>query len=99
LLKEKIVKNNGSNSLLCKLEMKFADMMLKGVWSISLIKTSVQVTRTPMTTLKSILKINLGLRMRGKTNLNLNHQLIHKTETESVNLLHASPLAYRFSLK
>ena len=94
LLKERIVRNNGSNCSLYRLEIKFADALLKGIWTLSLIKTSIQVTKTPITTLKSILKTNLGLRGKGKATLNYQTATCEDERTPQ-NLPRAPPLTYR----
>lgn len=44
----------------CRLLLKTLSLTSNVVWNLSLIKTSIQVTRTPLVTVKSILNANLN---------------------------------------
>ena len=77
------LKNNGVNTLPSKLEMKLVKIAINAVWSASLLKTSLTVTKTPMTTLKSIVKANLNLK-NGKTKTNKEDRIIGDGLNENI---------------
>ncbi len=84
-MKEKIIRamnyrglqlrNSGMNSLSSKVEMKLAKITVNAVWAASLLKTSLTVTKTPMTTLKSIVKVNLNLK-NGKPKIDEDSRIV-----------------------
>ena len=71
-LKEKILRavshrnsqliNKGKNDLTSKIEMKLAKLTVDAIWTANLIKTSLTITRTPATTLRSIIKSSLNVK-------------------------------------
>jgi len=71
-LKEKILRavsyrsrqlvNNGRDDFSSKIEMKLTKITMNVIWTASLIKTSLTITRTPTITLRSILKASLNIK-------------------------------------
>ena len=71
-LKEKILRavshrsrqlvNNRRDDLSSKIEMKLTKITMNVIWTASLIKTSLTITRTPTITLRSILKASLNIK-------------------------------------
>lgn len=53
--------------------MKLVKMTVNIIWTASLLKTSITVTKTPITTLKSIVKATLNLK-NGKANAKENRE-------------------------
>jgi len=52
--------------------MKLIKITMNAIWTASLIKTSLTITRTPTVTLRSILKANLNIK-NGKKNNKVEH--------------------------
>jgi len=52
--------------------MKLTKITMNAIWTASLIKTSLTITRTPTITLRSILKANLNIK-NGKKNNKIEH--------------------------
>ena len=82
-LKEKILRavsyrsrqlvNNGRNDLSSKIEMKLTKITMNVIWTASLIKTSLTITRTPTITLRSILKASLNIKNGKKKDNKVEH--------------------------
>ena len=60
--------NNGRDDLSSKIEIKLAKITMNAIWTASLIKTSLTITRTPTITLRSILKASLNIKNGKKDN-------------------------------
>ncbi|MCD6240874.1 hypothetical protein J7K27_05055 [Candidatus Bathyarchaeota archaeon] len=65
--------NNGKNNLSSKMEMKLTKITMNAIWTASLIKTSLTITRTPTITLRSILKANLNIKNGKKKDNKVEH--------------------------
>ena len=63
-------------SLYCRAYISFIEKLTHAVWILSLLKTSVQVTRTPLTTIRSLLEINLP--KKAKTDESQDSNFIYK---------------------
>ena len=64
---------NGKNDLSSKIEMKLTKITMNAIWTASLIKTSLTITRTPTITLRSILKANLNIKNGKKKDNRVEH--------------------------
>ena len=53
--------------------MKLTKITMNAIWTASLIKTSLTITRTPTITLKSILKANLNIKNGKKKDNKVEH--------------------------
>lgn len=69
------------DALFSEMQIKLAEITTNAIWTASLIKTSLTVTRTPLTTLKSILKANLNIK-NGKTEMDSLYQSIDSESSD-----------------
>jgi len=71
------------NSLPLKIESRFARAAMNVIWTARLLKTSLTVTRTPTTTLRSIVKVHLNFN-NGKKGKSEDQAATDKNETKPI---------------
>jgi len=71
------------NSLPLKIELRFARAAVNMIWTARLLKTSLTVTRTPTTTLRSIVKAHLNFN-NGKKGKGEDQAATDKNETKPI---------------
>ena len=87
--------NNERDDLSSKIEIKLAKMTMNAIWTASLIKTSLTITRTPTITLRSILKANLNIKNGKKKDNKVKHIVNVVSEDNWAIPLHAMPTIQR----